>query len=277
MRKTKLKLVRKDTTVAHRVIYVKVTEGRKRRPGEKRAAKKNPTSEEVRKHNEHMSVRFWSIKIDANFRIGDYHIVLTYAGDPPTHEETERIIENFLKRLARRYKAAGVPFKWVLTTECLHARIHHHLILGAGVPLDVIAKAWGHGRVRNSFLYGESFGGLAAYIIKETRKTFSDPDAAFKRRCSCSRNVKTPETRSEYIAKPDFDDDPKPLPGYSVDIDTIYRGANPLTGQRYMEYKMISDTDEPRIKRWRRGRPTKPREPGAGWYKRNAPRQIRLC
>jgi hypothetical protein len=271
--KKKTKIARKDTVVANRAIYVKICDRRRPAPKGKRTAKGNPTPTEVARHNEHVAIRGLSIKLDANFLPGDYHLVLTYAGAPPTPEEAKRHIENFSRRIARKYKKMGVLCKWICTTEYMHGRIHHHFILTAGVPLGEIAAVWGYGRIRNSFLYGESFWKLARYIIKETRKTFSEPEAAFKRRYSCSRSVCTPEVRTEYVIMPDLEDDPKPLRGYSVDPDTIYRGMNPLTGRRDMESTMIAITDEPRIKRWRRGRIVKPREPGAGWYKRHAPRQ----
>ncbi|MDR1572755.1 MAG: hypothetical protein LBS24_00395 [Clostridiales Family XIII bacterium] len=74
-----------------------------------------------------------------------------------------------------------------------------------------------------------------------------------------------------------MDDDPRPPKGYYIDPDTVYRGENPCTGARYLEYTAISLTDEPRIKTWRRGKKTRPRNPvPLSAYRKAAPRQTEM-
>lgn len=95
---------------------------------------------------------------------------------------------------------------------------------------------------------------LASYLIKETSKTFRQEWSPFKRRFSCSRNIERPEVRKEYVNFSHLAEDPKPLAGYYIDQDTVRRGTHEVTNYPYLEYMMISLTEEPRIKKWRRGK-----------------------
>jgi hypothetical protein len=226
--------------------------------------------------NEHGAIRDLSIKLDASFEAGDYHSVLTYAGVPPSETEARKHVENFLRCAARLCKKEGLVLKWVLATEYKHKRIHHHVIMNACLPLKVISELWKYGRVKNSFLYGKSFKALAEYIIKETRQTFRDPESTAKRRYSSSRSAVTPPAKIEYLTATCFDDDPKAPKGYYIDADTVYRGENPFTGSRYIEYTALSLDDDPRLKRWRRGKKAKPRSPvSLSAYRKAAARQER--
>jgi hypothetical protein len=225
------------------------------------------------KINEHNAVRNLSIKLDANFKPGDHHLVLTHRRIPSV-AEAQRLFANFVRRLARAYKARGSSLRWVMVIEYEHTRPHHHFIVSGGLPADEIAKVWGCGIVIRRDLYGESFYGLAKYLVKETHRTFSDPAGIPKQRYSCSRNLVTPVTKVEYLSAVDFDGDPKPPKDYYIDPGTVYRGENPFTGARYMEYIALSLTDDPRIKEWRRGKKTRPKNSvSLSAYRRSAPRQ----
>jgi hypothetical protein len=278
MKKSKAKIARRETIAAGRVLYVKETPRRRPAPKGKRAEKRNPTPERMLRLNEHHAIRELAIKIDANFTAGDLFETLTYAGSvPPSEAEAKKRLDKFKSALLRKARQKGVPLRWVATTEYKHNRIHHHVIIGGGLTPEEVSALWPHGRTRTTFLYGETFRGLAEYIIKETRKTFRDPDTPFKRRYSCSLNVKTPPAKTEIVAHVDLDGDPRPPKGYYVDPDSVYRGENPFTGARYLEYTAISLTDEPRIKAWRRGKKTRPRNPASlSAYRKAAPRQTEM-
>jgi hypothetical protein len=126
-------------------------------------------------------------------------------------------------------------------------------------------------------LYGKTFYKLAEYIIKETRKTFRDPESVPKRRYSCSRNIVKPVVKVEYLSKTDFDADPKAPKGFYVEFDKVYRGENPFTGARYMEYLALPLDDGPASKGRRRGRAVKPRpQVSLSAYRKAAPRQERM-
>ncbi|MDR1574105.1 MAG: hypothetical protein LBS24_07325 [Clostridiales Family XIII bacterium] len=226
--------------------------------------------------NERYSLRELAIKLDANFEAGDPHVVLTY-GVEPSLEESRKIAASFLKRLRRAYRDAGIVLKWVMVTEWANTRVHHHLVLSGGIPVSAIEKIWGQGRARASFLYGDTFRGLAEYLTKETRKTFRDPDSPVKRRFSCSRTVVTPPARTDFLTRADLDADPKPPKGYYIPPESVYRGENPFTGAKYLEYTAIPPADAPRRKTGPRGKKTRPRN-GApiSAYRKAAPRQTEM-
>jgi hypothetical protein len=275
-KKTGIKIARCETIVAGNAIYRKISGRRTPPPKGKRAPRQNPTPDEMARLNEHNAIRCLSIKFDANFSPGDHHLMLTHEF-APTVEEAMRLLENFIRRLSRRYRKLGIPFRWITVTEYSRKRIHHHFIVTGGILPGEIAKIWGHGGVVDRTMHTKSFRKLAEYVIKETRKTFRDPDAALKRRYSCSRNVKMPPAKVEPVARADFEADPKPVKGYYVDRDTVYRGENPVTGKKYIEYTMISLAADPRIKKWNRGRTVKvPGEPMRGWYRGNMPKQLEM-
>jgi hypothetical protein len=275
--KSKAKNFRRETAVAGSNLYTKVSARKPSAPGCKRAPKKNPTSDQMFRVNEHNAIRRLSMELDANFRPGDHHLILTYAGLPPSEAEARKHVGNFLRRVTRLCKKEGLVPRWVLATEYDHTRIHHHVIMSAGLPLDSVCRLWPHGIVRNTFLYGKTFRWLAEYIIKETRRTFRDPDSTAKRRYSSSRNLVKPVTKVEYLSKMDFDADPKAPKGYSVEADTVYRGENPFTGARYMEYTALPLDDGPMPKRRRRGKTVRPRSSvSLSTYRKAAPRQERM-
>jgi hypothetical protein len=228
--------------------------------------------------NEHYSIVGLAVKLDANYAAGDYFWTLTYAGREPSKGEAQRCVKNFLDCVGRAYRKQGIVFKWVLVTEYEHTRIHHHVVASGGLPLKAIAGLWKHGMVRNTFLYGETFYKLAEYLIKETRRTFRNPESATKRRYGSSRNFIKPITKVEYLSKTDFDADPKPPKGYGVESNTVYRGENPFTGARYIEYVALPIGARPMTPgRRRRGRTVKPRSPvSLAAYRKAAPKQERM-
>jgi hypothetical protein len=238
----------------------------------KRGPRRNPAVPEMEALNARNAARNLNILINANFKKGDSHIILTYAGDAPASGEAAKHFRNFIRRLSRLYKSFGIPLRWISSTEYANSRIHHHLIISGGVPLDAVSAKWNNGGIRGMTLYSRDYRALAEYLIKETRKTFRDPDNAFKRRYNCSRNLARPEARVEFVSAAAIEKDPVPAKGYYIDPETVYRGANPFTGGKYIEYTMISLADGPQMKK--RGRVYKPRSSGGrGWFKRNGPKQ----
>ena len=180
--------------------------------------------------------------LNANFGPGDFSCTLTYREDERLpDEEAKKEITNFLKRLKREYKKRGYDFKWIYTTEQKKKSIHHHLILNS-IPetAHLLTKHWKRGYVRISIMDDTGdYKDLADYIIKETDKTFRDPDSADRQRYSRSRNLIIPEPHKRLISAKTFHKDPKPKKGYYIDKESLYVGENPVTGYPYMTYTMI--------------------------------------
>ena len=97
---------------------------------------------------------------NGNFGPGDLHVCLTYAPGhlPASSEEAEKIITNYLNRIAYRRKKLGLPpLKYILVTEYGYAkddeaqehpiRIHHHVIMNGGLDRDIVEMMWTSQRI----------------------------------------------------------------------------------------------------------------------------------
>ena len=163
---------------------------------------------------------------NGNFHVGDLHTSCTYSVDnlPGTVEEAEKIVGNYLRRIANRRQKLGLePLKYILVTEYKFSkdgeqlkRIHHHIIMNGGMDRDEVEMMWTAQRVNwkkadspdkaEAAAYRDSvekmgwvnadrlqmnengIEGLCKYIIK-------DPQG--KKRYSSSRNLERPETKRE--------------------------------------------------------------------------------
>lgn len=251
--------MRRETIVAGNLISRRYYYPPVRTSGEKRAKKQNPTRDEVMRINRKNSERELMLKLHHNFSAGDIHAVLTYSGEEPKKELAKKELQNFLRRLRREFKKNGRILKWICVTEYENHRIHHHVVLSK-MDTARLQELWTAGRVRPVHLDNTGdYRQLASYLIKETDKTFRDPEAFSKQRYSCSRTVVSPIRKVE-VVKAKEAEEPKPVKGYHVLKDSIYQGVNPITGIRYMEYMLLSNTTEPRLKVWRRGKRERYRE-----------------
>lgn len=163
---------------------------------------------------------------NGNFHNGDLHISCTYNEEnlPNTVEAAEKIVGNYLRRIAYRRKKLGMEqLKYILVTEYKFAkdgeetkRIHHHIIMNGGMERDEVEMMWSAQRInwrkvdgkdkkevkeyRNSIermgwvnadrlqMNENGIEGLCKYITKEPQG---------KKRYSSSRNLERPETRRE--------------------------------------------------------------------------------
>lgn len=155
-----------------------------------RRGKFKETSEIQKKLNERKSTERLTWLIHANFGKGDLGLHLTYADGyvPESEEDFERDVKNYIRRISRLYKKAGICMKYVYVTEYSETgRAHVHMILSGGVDRDVLENAWGMGRCNADRLQFNECGivDLAKYITKSER-------AKFRRRYVTSRNLAKP-------------------------------------------------------------------------------------
>ena len=136
--------------------------------------------------------------INANFDLDDWAIHLTYSNEnlPPTVEEGEKEVRNYIRRINYRRKKAGLPnAKWIYVTEhdpAKKIRMHHHLLIEKGIDRKVMKNLWKNGtRTEVEELEPDEFGltGIANYISK-------DPKG--KKRWKSSKNLKQPVERKSY-------------------------------------------------------------------------------
>lgn len=89
--------------------------------------------------------------INANFDLDDWAIHLTYSNEnlPPTVEEGEKEVRNYIRRINYRRKKAGLPnAKWIYVTEYdpkKKIRMHHHLLIEKGIDRKVMKNLWKNG------------------------------------------------------------------------------------------------------------------------------------
>jgi len=264
----------KESIKAGRMIFERIIGKREQVKGGDRAPKQHPTTEAVQRYNEHCAIRNLSIKLHANFCPGDYHLVLTWAEVYPA-AETKKKLTAFMNAMRREHVKQGREFKWVMVTEWANVRVHHHLIMQAGLDLADIQRLWRHGHVKAGYLYDSGdFRGLASYLIKETAKTFRNPGSPYRLRYSCSRNLVIPERHITRVSAEEIIKEPEPESGYYIDRDSIYRGHNPITHRVYIEYVMIAQNPD-KTKSWwkkRKRRPYKD-EHYCLWLKKHGDRQ----
>jgi hypothetical protein len=225
---------------------IEITKSYTKRVGAKnRGARESPTPEEMERANERNAERKLRLKINANFGRDDLFITLTYRKDErPTPKEAKSNIKKLIDGLRKRFREVGEDLKYINVTEYKNKAIHHHLLINHIEGQDAakwVRRLWKFGRP--DFKYLDETGqykNMAAYLIKETSKTYKENDGGHKQRYSCSRNLIMPPSRTEIIKKAvRWLPDPKPIKGYYIDKETVYNGVDPFTGREFQRYTMV--------------------------------------
>jgi len=216
------------------------------RKGVPRGQPRKKTPEEMREANMRQAARKLARKINANFRPGDWHIVLTYKREcRPDPEEAQNRIGKLMDKLRDGFRRRGWTFKYILVTEYKKKSIHHHLIVnqcndGKVTTVDLIRKLWkenGHLQLVPLYDDGE-YQNLAEYLIKETETTFRESDAPFRQRYSCSRNLINPKPKTRLCKAKSWKQEPVSRRGYYIVPDSLYNGFDKL-GYPYQRYTMV--------------------------------------
>jgi hypothetical protein len=217
------------------------------RKGEVRVPVQKKTREEMVEANMRQAARKLARKINANFKPGDWHIILTYRPEKrPDLMGAQENIKELLKELRKIYRKGSFELKYIYVTEYKKKSIHHHLIInnvndGKKTTSDYVRALWGDkGSPKLVSLYDDGeYSRLAEYFIKETEKTFRDKDSPVRQRYACSRNLINPKPKiRSRKTKGMWKLDPKPRPGYYIDQDSLYNGTDKL-GYPYQRYVMI--------------------------------------
>lgn len=123
----------------------------------KRGKRHKVTEPKQRDLNDKNARRYLVQLGNGNFGIGDLHVSCTYSEKylPESVEEAERIISNYLRRIAyRRTKMGIAPLKYILVTEYgtetdseKITRVHHHIIMNGGLSRDDVEIMWTFARI----------------------------------------------------------------------------------------------------------------------------------
>lgn len=233
-----------------KTVWVEKYQRRVYATGEKRSERKAPTPEQKKKENDLQAKRLLARKLEANFGEDDYFTTLTYKGDAPNQEEAKRRLDKFIRGMREDYRKLGSELKYIVVTEWQGKRIHHHIVMN-GLPETpkLLKKNWPHGRPDMKLLdESGDYEALAEYLIKETEKTFRDPESTRKQRYTCSRNLINPEPERKRIKAKSFRQEPKPPKGYKIVEGSLVSGVSEVSGYLYQYYKLLKidnmeDTD----------------------------------
>lgn len=183
--------------------------------------------------------------LNTNFTHQDYYITLTYRRElRPDPKTARKQIDKFIEGLRKLYKKAGIELKWVVVTEYKNKAIHHHVVISR-YQIGKVVDLWPYGHPQIKLLDNTGdYSKLADYLIKETCKTFGEPDSPSKKRYRHSRNLKKPKHEVKIVKADTWRDDPKPYKGYQIIRDSVYADVNPITGYPYQVYRMVRPPDK---------------------------------
>ncbi len=209
-----------------------------------RMPKVNSSSEQMQKVNERNAIKKLRRLVNSNFTENDMHLVLTYEylKKPDTTEAAKKDIAKFLRNLKRAYSKKGHELKYISVAEYSKKSVHFHLVITKGLNYDEISAVWGKGRIHVNPLDGSGdYSQLAEYLIKQSRKTFNDPERAiYKKRWSGSKNLIKPEPIIEIAKADSWREVPTAPAGYIVMTDSIYTDVSDITGYPFQYYKCIA-------------------------------------
>lgn len=206
-----------------------------------RGSNVNDTPDDVKKINERNSEATLTRELNANFIPGDLHIVLTYRVDErPVPEQAKKLLEKFNRDARAAYRSAGMEYKYIAVTEYENTALHHHLVIPY-IDTRLLNKLWPYGRIRSFTPLDETgeYSKLAHYLIKETKKTFSKPGNASKRRWNGSKNLIHPKPDVKVVKYKEWKKQPQTIKGYVLDTDSIENGVSEVTGREMQHYRLI--------------------------------------
>lgn len=203
-----------------------------------RRAKCQPTSEMQEIINQEHAERKLTRLVHTNFNNDDYSLHLTYSDghEPESLDEVNRDIKNYLRRLRRKYKKAGVEFKYIYAVE-LSSRFHIHAFLSQGaISREEIEDSWGKGTANADRLQFSNNGvaDLSRYVQKQHLNY---------KRWQGSRNLVQPVEREHFISKKvaqEYSDSwntqeliEKRFPDYFLVLDESTSVTNAINGFEY--------------------------------------------
>lgn len=209
-------------------------------PGRQREKKHKKTPEEVERQNQRQREKTVQRLIAANFREGDFHLVLKYREAPATYEEAKKDLQRLLAAMRRRFKKAGYMFKYIGVTERgkRKAVLHHHLIIeNIQAPelntIQTVQELWeGHCAWHDLYEDGD-YEDLAAYIVKKETKE-ENTGCTYTR----SRNLRIPKVKRSMRRRKTWPEEPKPRKGWYIVKSSIENSINAFTGLPYQRYVM---------------------------------------
>lgn len=253
-------MYKRFTTIAGKTIITRYTDSSRIRTEKgTRKPKTRPTPEAVAKVNAINQDRALTAILNANFRPGDLWLVLSHPAGT-TIEEAMKKLENFKRNIRGASRRSEKPFRLVeaIGIGKRTGRPHHHIVLNQEITRDMITRYWPEEYVHIETLWSSgNYNRVAKYMLKNALQT-KDARGKHKKAWRTSRSVVRPETREEKMKRvPVFDiEDLKPRKGYGIDRDSIRLYEHAITGAYCIEYIEVSLEEEPKLKRYSKGKIT---------------------
>lgn len=254
-------MFKRFTTIAGKTIITRCTESARIRTEKTgRKPKSNPTSAAVAKVNKINQERILTGYINNNFGEDDLWVSLAYEGYIQVEEAVKRI-EKFKRRLRDYCRKQKIPFKLIESTGVgtRSGKPHHHILVNKEITRQILWKFWDKNYMHTEQLRDDgNYQRIAKYMLQNAYQA-KDSRGKYKKAWRASRSIVKPETRVENMKRqPLFDpEDLKPRAGYAIDRDSIRVYEHPITQAACIEYIEVSMTQQPRMKRYGKGKRAK--------------------
>lgn len=261
-------MYRRFTTIAGKTIITRYTDSSRVKTEKTRKKKEKPTPEAVAKVNAINQERNLTAEINANFGPGDLWITLAYPG-METIEEAMKRISKFKRNLRNLCRKLGLPYKLIEATGIgkQAGKPHHHLVVNKEITKEMIWQFWPQEYTHMEFLWRSGNYSRVAHYMLDNAASSKDKRGSHKKAWRSSRTVTKPETKKETLKRKPFSrtpdpEDLKPRKGYAIDRDSIRIYEHAVTEEICVEYIEVSLQQEPRLKRYGKGRKAGPEK----WY-----------
>ena len=224
--------------------------------------------EKKQEKNERAAERKLRQLMNANFTNDSWYLTMDCIKEAElsyvSTEEMNLILGQFQRKCRAYWKRHGAELRYVsvMAIGKLSAR-HFHLVLsecqGVGYKemREALQRIWDsvyltNGRTRKSYihlenLYGDNYGDLAAYFIKQSKTTFETVGKKIGKRWNSSRNLIKPKTITKSITDREaFRMKPSAPKGYYIDEKYTVMGSEDTEfgGYDYMRYILIKRDEQ---------------------------------
>ena len=162
-----------------------------------RGKRKKPTTEIQQRLNQRHAEGKLRRLLHTNFTAADLFVTLTFSDVhlPASLDDAQRLLQNFLRRLKRKFAKLGTELKYVYILEKgqENGRLHAHMVVSGGLDGDELAQLWAMGDVRADGLKFDENGlaALARYFTKGDAENGGKPITW--KRWVASRNLEKPQ------------------------------------------------------------------------------------
>ena len=229
--------------------------------GEKRMPKSQISPEAKARLNERAACKNLRRLMNGNFTNDSWYLTMDCIKEPGlpyvTPDEMKSMLARFIRLCRAWWKKCGAELKYISVMAVgKHSARHFHLVLsscGCGYKAmrSKLQEIWDKvyltdGRTRKSFihlenLYGDNYGDLANYFIKQSKTTMEALGRKIGRRWNASTNLVRPTTKKRRISnRQAFRLKPYAPKGWYIDERYTAVGyGDEYGGYEYMRYILI--------------------------------------